>query len=87
MKLALADNWRQLHTRGVVIFSAACGAITAFGPSLIDAWNSVPPDLKAALPEGTARYVSTIAFVLMIVIRYTTIRHDSKPDGENHEQL
>lgn len=78
MKLALADNWRQLHKRGTVIVAGAFAAITAFGPSLIDAWNAVPPDLKSALPEGTARYVSTAAFLLMIFVRYTTIRRGSQ---------
>ena len=78
MKITLADNWRQLHKRGTVIAAGAFAAITAFGPSLIDAWNAVPPDLKAALPQGTARYVSTAAFVLMIFVRYTAIRCDPK---------
>ena len=84
MKLGLADNWRQLHKRGTVIVAGAFAAITAFGPSLIDAWNAVPPDLKSALPEGTARYVSTAAFLLMIFVRYTTIRRDSTKE-ENHD--
>lgn len=80
MKITLADNWRQLHKRGTVIVAGAFAAITAFGPSLIDAWNAVPPDLKAALPQGTARYVSTAAFVLMIFVRYTAIRREPKGD-------
>jgi hypothetical protein len=86
MKLALADNWRQLHKRGTVIVAGTFAAITAFGPSLIDAWNAVPPDLKQALPEGTARYVSTAAFVLMIFVRYTTIRRDSAKEQQHDAQ-
>jgi hypothetical protein len=61
-----------------VIAAGAFASITAFGPSLIDAWNAVPPDLKAYLPQGAARWVSVTAFVLMIFFRYTTIRRVAK---------
>lgn len=85
MKLTLAENWRELHKRGTVILAAIFAAITGFGPTLLDAWNSIPPDLKAALPEGTARYVSSAAFLLMIVVRYTSVRRAPKEvsDGTN----
>lgn len=81
MKISLADNWRELHKRSTVIAASAFAALTAFGPMLIDAWNMVPSDLKAALPEGTARWVSVTAFVLMIFFRYTKI--ERKKEGED----
>jgi hypothetical protein len=80
MKIALADNWRELHKRSTVIAASAFAALTAFGPTLIDAWNMVPSDLKAALPEGTARWVSVTAFLLMIFFRYTKIERKKEDD-------
>lgn len=77
MKITLADNWRVLHKRGTVIAAGMFGAVTAFGPALLNAWGSIPQDLKDALPHGTARIVSTTAFVLMIAVRYTSIRKDT----------
>ncbi|MHC8372812.1 DUF7940 domain-containing protein [Pseudomonas sp. MDT1-85] len=83
MKLTLVDNWRTLHKRGTVIISAACAAITAFGPSLINAWNTMPPDLKAALPQGTERYVSLAVFLLLIIGRYTTVKRNPPKEDDN----
>lgn len=80
-RIGLADGWRQLHKRGTVVLASVCAAVTAFGPTLIDTWNLMPPDLKAALPEGTARWVSTAAFLLLIVVRYTSVRRKEKGDA------
>lgn len=82
MKISLADNWRQLHRKGTVILASFFAAVTAFGPTLVDTWNLMPQDLKSALPEGTARWVSTAAFVLVIFVRYTSIRKKEKGDGD-----
>lgn len=73
-RITLADGWRRLHTKGTVIVASAFAALTAFGPTLIDTWNLLPSDLKEALPEGTARWVSTAAFLLIVVVRYTALR-------------
>jgi hypothetical protein len=78
MKLTLADNWRQLHKKGTVIFASLCAMITAFGPSIIDAWNALPPDLKGWLPQGISRYMAIGAFLLTIIIRYTAVRRQDE---------
>lgn len=83
MKLTLADGWKQLHKKGTVILASFCAAVTAFGPTLIDTWNLMPQDLKSALPEGTARWVSTAAFLLLIVVRYTALRRRDKEGGSD----
>jgi hypothetical protein len=83
MKLSLVKSWRTLHKRCTVIISGACAAITAFGPSLIDAWSTMPPDLKQALPQGTERYVSLAVFLLLIVGRYTMARRNP-PKGDDN---
>jgi len=79
--IRMAEGWKSLHKKSTVIAASAFAAVTAFGPSLIDAWNMVPPDLKAALPEGTARWVSTAAFVLLIFFRYTKIEKKDDQHG------
>lgn len=81
MKLSLAPNWRELHKKGTVLLASFCAAVTAFGPTLVDTWNLMPSDLKEALPEGTARWVSTAAFLLLIVVRYTSVRRKEKDDA------
>lgn len=78
LRLTLADNWRQLHRKGTVLLASFFAALTAFGPTLIDTWNLMPSDLKNALPEGTARWVSTVAFLLLIVVRYTSVRRKNE---------
>ncbi len=83
MKITLADNWRQLHKKGTVIFATLCAAVTAFGPSIIDAWNMMPPDMKGWLPQEWTRYLAIAAFVFTIVIRYTTIRKKEGGDATN----
>ncbi|RAS11260.1 hypothetical protein [Cupriavidus alkaliphilus] len=37
MKLTMADGWKQLHRKGTVIVASLFAAITAFGPTLLDA--------------------------------------------------
>lgn len=83
MKLTLADNWRGLHKKGTVIFASLCAAVTAFGPSIIDAWNALPPDLKGWLPQGMSRYMAIGAFLLTIAIRYTALRGKDKTEDGN----
>jgi len=77
-KIGMADNWRRLHRKGTVILASLFAAVAAFGPTLVDTWNLLPQDLKAALPEGTARWVSTVAFLLVVFVRYTSIRKKDK---------
>ncbi len=73
-KITLADNWRTLHRRGTVIASGVFAIITAAGPAIVEAWNSMPADLKALLPQGVQRYMAVAAFLLILVIRYTAVR-------------
>jgi hypothetical protein len=74
MKITLADNWRSLHKRGTVILGLVFTALTGFGPSIVQAWNFIPADMKAALPAGVARYATMAAFALMVLVRYTSVQ-------------
>lgn len=81
MKLTLADNWKTLHRKGTVIFASLCAALTAFGPSIIEAWNMMPPDMKQWLPQEWGRYLAIAAFLLTILIRYTALRRKDKEES------
>ncbi|MBU9656050.1 DUF3069 domain-containing protein [Burkholderia cenocepacia] len=80
-KITLADNWRTLHRRGTVIVSGALAIVTAAGPAIIEAWNSMPADLKELLPQGVQRYAALVAFALILVVRYTAVRRVPAPDA------
>lgn len=86
MKLTLADNWRQLHRKGTVIFASLCAAVTAFGPSIIEAWNMMPADMKGWLPQEWGRYLAIAAFLLTIVIRYTALRGKDREGDDATDQ-
>lgn len=73
-RIGLADGWRGLHKRGTVIVSGSLAVVTACGPAIIEGWNSMPPDLKALLPQGIQRYAALAAFVLIVAVRYTAVR-------------
>jgi len=78
-KITLADNWRTLHRRGTVILSGALALLTAAGPAIVEAWNSMPADLKELLPQGVQRYAALVAFALILIVRYTAVRRVPPP--------
>ncbi|ARP86307.1 DUF7940 domain-containing protein [Bordetella genomosp. 9] len=81
-RIRLVEGWQELHKASSVIAASFFAALYALGPTLIDAWNMVPSDLKAALPEGAARWLSIAAFVLLVLFRYTKIeRKKGSGDG------
>lgn len=83
LRQALADNWRRLHTRGSVIFSAAVGVIAPFGAVLRETWNGMSDDLKQYLPHSLLQTISyTILCATFLAPRYTTVRR-GPPDGRD----
>jgi hypothetical protein len=72
-----ATNETEVYKKSSVILSGSFAAITAFGPALLDAWNAAPPALRDALPDGVARWVATVAFLLIIVARHSSIKTDA----------
>lgn len=79
MKLALIDNWRRAHKLGTVQLSAAFATVFGAGPALLDAWRSIPDDLKDKLPQGWAHWIATAGFVLVLVARLVKV--DRGPQG------
>ncbi len=59
--------------------SGSFAIVTACGPAIVDAWNSMPPDLKALLPQGIQRWAAVAAFALILVVRYTAVRKRDDP--------
>jgi DMSO/TMAO reductase YedYZ heme-binding membrane subunit len=75
LKLKLADNWRELHKRGVVIYSGVLGLVSAFGPMLREAWRSMPDDLRAVIPASVQQAIAyAILFATIIGVRYASIQ-------------
>lgn len=70
--MRLVDDWKEGWRWASVQISTFAAILFGFGPDLIASWGALPSDLKLALPEGTARWVSSIAFVLVIIGRLTT---------------
>lgn len=68
MKLELSSDWADLYKKSTVIISAILAAITAVGPSIFDSIGTAAPDV---LPEGPARWATTIGFLVVIIARYT----------------
>ncbi|KAF1062773.1 hypothetical protein LvStA_01407 [Burkholderia gladioli] len=59
--------------------SGSFAIVTACGPAIVEAWNSMPPDLKALLPQGIQRWAAVAAFALILVVRYTAVRKRDDP--------
>lgn len=85
-RIGLADGWRDLHKRGTVIVSGALAVVTAAGPALVEAWNSMPADLKELLPQGVQRYAALVAFMLILVVRYTAVRRVAVPVADVRQE-
>ena len=69
MKLRLIDNWPRAWKLGSVQLAALFAFLFGIGPDLLHAWAFLPQDLKDALPEGTSRWVSLGAFLLVLLGR------------------
>lgn len=65
-----------------VQLSALFAAIFAIGPELIHAWAFVPESLRAALPEGTARWVAAGAFGLVLLGRVFKLAPKDPPSDD-----
>ena len=63
------ENARTAWRLASVQLAALFAALFAMGPDLIQVWGAMPESLRAALPEGTARWVSSGAFVLVLLGR------------------
>lgn len=84
LKITLADGWQQLHRRGSVILSSTLAAVSALGPTIREAWHSVPDDLKSVIPAHAQQAIAyAILFSSIVAVRYTTIRRVPAPQGDS----
>lgn len=93
LKITLAEDWKRLHKCGTVIWSATLGVlsaagpfirdnVTALGPTLRQAWQAVPDDLKAIVPAHAQQAIAyAILFGSIIAVRYASVNR-SKPEGD-----
>lgn len=80
-KIGLADNWRQLHKKGTVILGCVFTTFMGFGPLLVQAWSSMPAELKAVIPQNVQQWIAyTMLGMTIIGLRYTAVR---KKDGDD----
>lgn len=73
MKIEVTADAAEVHKKSSTWLTIAFALITAVGPTIVDAWNFLPDDLKAALPEGAARWAATAAFLVLLVAKYTHV--------------
>lgn len=80
-KLGLAENWRLLHRKGTVIAASIFTTVMGLGPFLAQAWNTMPAELKAVLPQNVQQWIAYVMFGLtFIALRYTAVR---KKEGDD----
>lgn len=83
MKIQFIEDWHRAHRFASIRVAAAFAFLLGIGPSLLGAWDSLPDDLKAALPSGTARWVSIAGFALCILARVTSFTKTHETGGPN----
>jgi hypothetical protein len=69
LRVRLSADIGELHKKLSTWVALVFAAVLGFGPTLIDTWNFIPEDLKAALPQGTSRVVSAVGFILVLAAR------------------
>lgn len=70
--MRLVDDWKNAWKWASVQISTGAALLFAVGPDLLTAWGLMPGDLKSALPDGTARWISVAAFLLVLLGRVFT---------------
>ena len=78
--IKLVDDWRQAHHFASIQISVVMVFFNSAGISIFSAWNMIPEDLRAMLPNGWGRFIATIPFVLIAVTRIFEFR--GKPEHE-----
>ncbi|MGN6817788.1 MAG: hypothetical protein ACTHJR_03865 [Sphingomonas sp.] len=83
IRARLIDDWRRswrfwsmrLSLIGAVL--ATAGA--AFPDAMLEAWNALPPDLRALVPTHAARIIAATLFVATMAARL--YRQGARHDG------
>lgn len=87
-RLDFVSHWRQLHKAWSVRLMAAAGAfqlVLQHSPqSFIDAWNSLPPDIKSYLPPGWTHYISIAMTGLALFVAPFKQNNMRRPDDRNN---
>lgn len=74
IRLRLVEEWRIVRKRWSFIFSsfgtAILGYLTIAPDAIISAWNYLPDDIKAYVPQKYALFIPLVLFVLGLVSQY-----------------
>lgn len=82
-RIRMAEGWRGLHKKSSVVMSGLAGLIIPGATALREAWASMPPDLKAVIPQSMQQAISyTILAGIFIACRYTAIERKQKGDQQ-----
>lgn len=83
VKIALIDDWRLFwrfwSVRLGIIGTAITGVLVASPDAALYAWNMLPPDLKAAIPE---RYVPLIGVGVFVLSMFARVVKQKRPDDK-----
>lgn len=83
VKVELIDDWRLFwrfwSVRLGIIGTALTGILVAFPDAALYAWNILPSDLKAAIPE---RYVPLIGVGVFVLSLFARLVKQKRPDAK-----
>lgn len=89
VKVELIDDWRLFwrfwSVRLGIIGTALTGALVAFPDAALYAWNLLPSDLKAAIPERYVPLIGVAVFVLSLLARLIK-QQRPEPKGVNEDE-
>ena len=78
MKLRIVDDWRDGWRWLSVNFAAAALVLPDLIAYALEAWNLLPPDLKAALPPTWAQWLAKFLLVGAIFGRFIKQRRSQQ---------
>lgn len=78
------SSWRFVSVQLSLFGTLVCGFLAAFPDAILYAWNLIPPDLKAMLPQ---RWVPLIGVALFVLATLARIIHQPKTQAKIEEKL
>lgn len=73
VRARLIDDWRRSwrfwSIRLSLLGALLSAASAAFPAAMLDAWNALPPDLRALIPARAAQVIAAILFVATMAAR------------------
>lgn len=77
-------SWRYVSVQLSLLGTLLCTFFAAFPDAILYAWNLIPPDLKAALPQHWVPIIGVALFVLATLAR---IVHQPKTQAKIEQKV